>query len=147
MATLVARLLQASGVTLPSAPPDAFGDDDDSVHEPAIDALASMGIVRGASPGRYDPKAAVGRAQAAALVARSLGHIPVELPAEPADAFADDSGSVHEPSINKLAAEGIVTGLSAGRLEPFDPTRRDQMASLFARTLDLVVEETGITHP
>jgi len=147
MATLVARLLEASGVTLPSDPPDAFGDDGGSVHEKAINQLAAMGVIRGASPGRYDPKAAVGRAQAAALVARGLERIPVELAVDPPDAFADDGGSVHEKAINQLAAEGIVTGVSAGRLEPFDPTRRDQMASLLARTLDLIVEETGLATP
>ena len=147
MASLVARLLEASGVTLPDAPPDAFVDDDDSFHEAAIDALAAMGVIKGTSPGLFQPKVAVGRAQTAALLVRALEEIPVELPAEPPDAFADDTGTPHQPAINQLAAVGILTGASAGRLEPFDPTRRDQMASLLARTLDLIVESTGIATP
>jgi SpoIID/LytB domain protein len=147
MASLVARLLLVSGARLPADPPDAFVDDEGSIHEPAIDALAALGVINGTSPGHFQPEAAVGRAQSAALVARGLEEIPVPLVADPPDAFADDAGSPHEPAINKLAAAGIITGASAGRLEPFDPTRRDQMASVLARTLDLVVEEIGIATP
>jgi len=143
MASFVARMLEVSGVPLPEDPPDAFVDDEGDVHEPAIDELAALGVVRGTSPGRYDPQSPVGRAQTASIVARALEKVPVELPLEPPDAFADDGGSVHEGAANRLAAAGIVTGKSPGRLAPFDPTRRDQMASLLARALDLVVEQTG----
>ena len=148
MATLVARLLEASGVSLPADPPDAFGDDDDSFHEPAIDALAAHGHHPGREPGPVRPRRGRGPGPGRRpRRPRRSARIPVTLPTEPPDAFADDSGSVHEPAINQLAAEGILTGQSAGRLEPFDPTRRDQMAALLARTLDLIVEQTGIATP
>lgn len=147
MASLVARLLEVTGVDLPDDPPDAFVDDNGIVHEPAIDALAAAGVVRGTSPGLYQPHTAVSREQAASLLARALEELAIVLKADAPDAFADDGGSVHERAINGLAAEGVLTGLSAGRLEPHDGTRRDQMASLLARTLDLVVERTSVTHP
>lgn len=147
MASFVARMLVAAGAVLPDDPPDAFVDDAGSVHEGSINALAAMGVIRGTSPARYQPNAPVTRAQSASLVARGLDQLDIELQAEPPDAFADDSGSGHEQAINALAAEGIVTGKSAGRLEPFDPTRRDQMSSLLARSLDLIVERTGIDPP
>lgn len=146
MASFVARLVEVSGGELPPGP-DAFTDDDGSVHEEAINSLAALGVVRGTGGGLYEPQGFVERAQGAALLARALDHLGIALPAEPSDAFADDTGSVHEPAINALAAEGIVTGVSAGRLQPHAPTRRDQMASLLARTLDLVVERTGVEHP
>ncbi len=117
------------------------------MHEDAINALAELGIVRGEGVGRFAPSEAVGRAQVASLVGRALEHLGVALPADPTDAFADDTGSVHEPQLNALAAEGIVSGVSAGRVQPSAPTRRDQMASLLARTLDLIVERTDTTTP
>lgn len=147
MASLVARLIEATGGTLPSDPPDAFSDDDGSVHEGAINALAALGVVRGTSDGRYRPGVPVDRAQTATVVARALQQLGVALPIDPPDAFADDTGSIHEPAINALAAEGIITGVSAGYLQPLRSTRRDQMASLLARTLDLIVDRTGAPLP
>jgi SpoIID/LytB domain protein len=147
MASFLARLLEAVGATLPSDPPDAFVDDDGSRHEAAIDSLAAIGIVRGVAADRFEPEALVDRAQAAALVVRLLRHLDVPLDASPPDAFADDQGSVHQDSINQVAAEGIVTGVSAGFVQPDGPNRRDRMASLLARTLALVVERTGTALP
>lgn len=142
MASFVARLFEARGVEL-AAGPDAFSDDDGSVHENAINALSAIGVVRGTTPGVYSPSQAVNRAQTASLIARAMEQLGVVLPLEPDDAFADDTGSTHEAYINALAAEGIVTGRTAGRLEPLRSTRRDQMASLLARTLDLLVETSN----
>lgn len=147
MASFVLRMIERAGGAVPSDPPDAFVDDDGSVHEGAIDALAQLDIVRGRGLARFEPSAPVERAQVASFIARALEHLEVALPADPTDAFADDTGSVHEPQLNALAAEGIITGVSAGRVEPDDPTRRDQMASLLARTLDLIVELTDTTTP
>lgn len=147
MASFLLRLIEAAGGEVPPSSPDAFVDDDGSVHEDAINALAELGIVRGEGVGRFAPSEAVGRAQVASLVGRALEHLGVALPADPTDAFADDTGSVHEPQLNALAAEGIVSGVSAGRVQPSAPTRRDQMASLLARTLDLIVERTDTTTP
>lgn len=146
MASFVARLVEASGHALPEGD-DAFTDDDGSVHEAAIDALAAAGIARGVGAGRYEPSAPVERAQAASLVARAIEWIEVILASDPPDAFADDTGSVHEHSLNALAAEGIVTGVSAGFAEPTAPVRRDQMGSMLARTLDLFVDRTSVTPP
>ncbi len=147
MAGFLARLIERTGGSLPSDPPDAFTDDDGTTHEAAINALAALGVVRGTAPGTYDPRALVDRAQTATLVARALEQRGVTLPPDPPDAFADDTGSVHEAAINALAAEGIITGTSAGYLEPRRATRRDQMASLLARALDLIVERTGAPVP
>lgn len=147
MATLVSRVIVASGGTLPENPPDAFRDDDGSVHEPAIDALAAIGVVRGSADGRFEPGEPVERAQTATFMERALLHLGVSLASDPPDAFADDTGSVHEPAINALAAEGIVTGVAAGYVQPRRSIQRDQMASLIVRTLDLIVDRTGASPP
>jgi SpoIID/LytB domain protein len=147
MASFVARFLEATGGPITQDPPDAFIDDDGSVHERSINQLAALGVVQGVTTEQFAPGSPVDRAQAAALVARALEELPVVLPADPTDAFADDTGSIHEPSLNVLAAEGILTGVSAGRVEPQRSIRRDQMASILARALDLVVERTGTSTP
>lgn len=147
MASLMVRLIEASGRTLPRDSSDAFPDDEGSVHEAAINALAALGVVRGNSDGRYEPAEPIDRAQTATLTSRALAELGVVLPSSTADAFADDTGSVHEAAINALAAEGVVTGVSAGFVEPRRPTRRDQMASLLARSLDLAVDRARIDRP
>lgn len=139
MASFVARLIEAAGGALPGDPPDAFTDDDGSVHEMAIDQLAALDIVRGVGPATYAPGQPVDRAQLASILARALVHLGVSLDATPADPFTDDEGSVHETAINQLAAEGVVTGTSAGRYQPTATARRDQMASTLARALDLAL--------
>lgn len=145
MASFVHRLMLAAGASLPDDPVDRFVDDEGTEHEAAINALAAVDVVRGKTVDRYAPGEPIERAQTASLVARALLQLGVEPGGEVVDAFADDEGLVHEASANQLAADGILTGMGPGRLAPFDPTRRDQMASLLARTLDLLVDDGTIT--
>ncbi len=42
-----------SGGELTADPPDAFADDDDSVHETNINKLAAAGVVTGTGPGLH----------------------------------------------------------------------------------------------
>ncbi|NIS34199.1 MAG: S-layer homology domain-containing protein, partial [Actinobacteria bacterium] len=71
---------------------------------------------------------AVTRAQIASFLARLF-----DLDAPDDDFFADDDGSVHEASINAIAAAGITSGCGAERFCPASPSRRDQAATLLAR--------------
>ena len=129
MATFLARFL---GLALNA--PDAFADDDGSVHEASINAVAAAGITAGCDPvepALYCPNDPVNRAQMATLLARAL-----ELPPGP-DRFTDDDGSVHEASIAALAAAGITNGCDATdptRFCPISEIRRDQMAALLVRS-------------
>ena len=75
MATFVAQAITASGGSLPTDPPDAFGDDDGSVHEPNIDALAAAGIIVGTGGGRYDPEGPVRRDQMATFLANAARYL------------------------------------------------------------------------
>lgn len=139
MASFVHRMVLAADGNLSEDVADVFEDDDGTEHEDAINALASVDIVRGKTPTTYAPQEPVERAQAASLVFRALLHLEVTT-GEVVDAFADDEGLVHEAAANTLASEGILTGVGPGRLAPFAPTERAQMASLLARTLDLLVD-------
>jgi hypothetical protein len=140
MATFLTRVADAIGQPFPAGP-DAFPDDDGNVHEDAIDALAAAGIVLGRADGTVGPDDPVTRDQMASFIVRTLeALLGEELPAG-SDAFTDDDGSTHEPSIDKAAAVGIAGGRAPGVYAPLDPTRRDQMTSFLARTLDVLLEQ------
>ncbi len=54
--------------------------------------------------------------------------------------FVDDNGSVFESDIDRLRTAGVTSGCNPptnDRYCPTDDVRRDQMASLLARALDL----------
>ncbi len=62
----------------PPAGPDAFPDDDGSVHEPNINALAGVRIVEGFEDGDYRPLALVKRDQMASFVMRAYAWADAE---------------------------------------------------------------------
>ena len=133
MASFLARALD-----LPDTDTDYFGDDDGSVHEASINKIAAAGITVGCNPpdsDRFCPGQSVTRAQMASFLARAL-----DLPDTDTDYFGDDDGSVHEASINKIAAAGITVGCNppdSDRFCPGQSVTRAQMASFLARALDL----------
>lgn len=147
MASFLARYLFKSGVALPSDPPDAFGDDDGSVHEPAIDALAALGVIGGRADGRYVPAASVTRGQMATFLARAVPLVTGTALPHTVDYFADDSGDLHEPNINAVTEAGVAGGTGDGQYQAGTGVRRDQMASFLARTLSVSVEAGRATPP
>ena len=62
MASFLARALKLSGTA-----PDAFTDDESSIHEPNINLVAKAGIATGCAAGKYCPTALVSREQMASL--------------------------------------------------------------------------------
>ncbi|MCH8986380.1 MAG: S-layer homology domain-containing protein, partial [Acidobacteria bacterium] len=95
VATLVALLPFPGGTRIanaaPTDPGGSFTDDDGSVHEGSIEAIAAMGITLGCNPpknNRFCPDAAVTRGQMAAFLNRAL-----DLPAGPANQFVDVGAS------------------------------------------------------
>jgi hypothetical protein len=127
MASFMARALG-----LPDPGSDAFSDDDGSVHEGAIDAVAKAGITLGCAAGRFCPETAVTRAEMASFLARALG-----LGDPGTDIFADDDGSLHEGAIDAIAGVGVSNGCGTGRYCPGQPVTRAEMASFLVRAFDL----------
>jgi hypothetical protein len=147
MAAFVARLIERSGGSLPASPADAFGDDESSSFELAINQLAAVGIVTGKSPGVYAPGERVTRAQMATFLVRAYEYrAGVRLPDGP-DAFIDDVTSPHHSAVNKAAAAGFTGGSPYGSYRPLVDVARDGMASFLARVLDRLVEEGRATVP
>ena len=113
---------------LPATTQDFFTDDETSIFEADINAVAAAGITLGTSPGSFSPGVPVAREQMAAFIVRALN-----LPASTTDMFADDEASFAEAEINSLAAAGITTGTTATTFNPAGTVLRDQMASFMAR--------------
>ncbi len=121
-----------------------FVDDDHSVHQNGIEAIAAAGITVGCNPpanDRFCPTANVTRAQAAAFLARALN-----LADDGIDHFIDDNGHVLEGGIDKLAASGITMGCNPPRNDRFCPEdglTRAQFAAFIARGLELPPTQTN----
>jgi hypothetical protein len=145
LASFVARLLEASGETLPSSPPDAFTDDETSSHELRINQLAALGVVKGRTATTYAPGATVTRAEMATFLVRAHDLVAPPLATGP-DRFSDDDGSTHEANINKVAAAGLAAGTSSTTFAPTEAVLRGQMATFLARTLDLFVDTGAVPH-
>lgn len=116
----------------------SFFDDDSSVHQKGIEAMAAAGITKGCNPpfnDMYCPKRVLTRAEAAALLARAL-----DLPAAASDHFRDDAGHVLEGAINRLAEAGISKGCNPPANDRFCPNRsltRAEFAAFVVRALGL----------
>jgi glucose/arabinose dehydrogenase len=122
-ASFLARVLR-----LPAPSRDYFNDDNDSIHEGDINRLAEAGIARGCAAGRYCPRSAMTREQMASLLVRAYKLRPATR-----DYFGDDNGSMHEGSINALAASAITGGCASGRYCPRASVTRGQMMAFIHR--------------
>lgn len=119
---------------LAALPGGTFTDDNGSVHEADIEAIALAGITRGCNPpvnDRYCPDASVTRAEMAAFLNRSIS-----LTASSTDFFADDDGNIFEADINAVAAAGVTMGCNPPANTSYCPDRsitRAEMATMLTR--------------
>ena len=119
---------------LPGSAVDYFVDDNSSIFEGDINAVAEAGVVRGCDPPantRYCPLLDVDRGAMAALLRRGL-----QLPASQTDHFTDDDSSIFEGDINALADAGITTGCGGGSFCPTRSVTRDEFAAMLFRSRD-----------
>lgn len=136
--SLVTRAQMASFLTraldLPDSKTDWFTDDNGTVHEASINAVAEAGISLGIGNGQYSPEGTVTREQMASFITRAL-----DLPSTSTDYFIDDGASVHQANINAVAEAGVTTGCTAdgNRYCPLSVVFRDQMATFLVRMLGL----------
>ncbi|MTV27299.1 CHRD domain-containing protein [Nitriliruptoraceae bacterium ZYF776] len=128
-----------------SAPPassvDAFGDDDGSVFEADIDALAAQGIVSGFADGTYRPSAGVLRDQMASFIARGYDYAVAEQvgggPAVPAPEFEETSRLVVEAdALQVVDGEGAFRRGEPGATATFD-LRLDSVNDLICYDITL----------
>jgi len=127
---MAAFLVRALG--LPASSLDWFADDDDSIFEPDIQALAAAGLTVGCRSSEFCPIQIVARGQMAAFQRRAFkDSIVVGVPTE----FSDGDGTTFEADIGWLSGSGITRGCSAGLYCPEAPVTRGQMAAFVHRAM------------
>ncbi len=140
-ATLVAKSLEESGVSLPDAPdPFPFDDAAASVHASSIGSLAELGVIRGRTDGSFGPSDSVTRGQLATMLvqAAEIG-FHTEVSATDGPHFEDTSGSVHEANIDAAFELGLVSGKTATMYDPSGSATRAQAATLVVHLADEVL--------
>ena len=126
------------GAVLALAPGGTFTDDDGSIHEGDIEAIAAEGVTRGCNPpfnDRFCPKGPISRGEFAAFLTRARN-----LPAATKDWFTDDHGHLFEAEINALAEAGITRGCNPPantRFCPDERLSRGELAALMRRAFGL----------
>lgn len=105
-----------------------FRDDDDSIHQGDIEAIAATSVTRGCNPPLNDlfcPHRVITRGELAAFISRALG-----LPSGTADTFIDDDESIFEADIESLVKADIALPCNSTGDEfcPNDPVTRVDMA-------------------
>ncbi|MGH3442490.1 MAG: S-layer homology domain-containing protein [Nitriliruptorales bacterium] len=143
MATFIANTMVVAGHSFDSSPPDAFDDDEASVHEANINRLADAGVVEGVSADRYDPTRLVTRDQMAKFVVRALEVASGTNVSTSEDFFDDDEGNTFESFINELASIQVVTGTGGRNYSPGRDVDRASMGSFVARGGDYLADEHG----
>ena len=127
---LMAEVLERA-LEVPATETDHFTDDDGLDAEPAINALAAAGVVKGCGDGTtYCPQDPVSRAQMASYLARGF-----DLGTVTEDYFVDDDDTEHEDNINRLAASGITLGCDVNLFCVKGQVTRGQLASFVSRGL------------
>lgn len=147
MASFLERLITNSSGRVPAIraeAPDAFNDDNHSVHQSAINNLAAAGIVAGRSDGSFGPEEPVTRGQMASFLVRTYEYRTTNnLEFDSGVAVFDDlDQSVHAEAILVAAETGFAAGRSDGSFGINEPVTRAQMASFLTRVFGrLVVED------
>lgn len=115
-----------------SDPGGTFSDDNGSVHEANIEAVAAEAITLGCNPpanDRFCPNDPVTRGQMAAFMVRAF-----DLTAGAgSDLFGDDDASVFENDIDRLATAEITQGCGGNAFCPNAVVTRGQMAAFIVR--------------
>ena len=129
MASFLARALDLD----PFVGAPLFSDISGDVHEPAIGAVAQVGIALGYSDGTFRPGQAITREQMATFLTRALD-LPIDVPPPP---FPDATGP-HADGIAAIYDAGITQGMPDGTFGASLPVTRGQMATFLARGLGLM---------
>ncbi len=124
---MAAFLTRALG--LPASSVDAFSDDDGSIFEADINAIAAFGITKAAV---FDADRPVTRGEMAAFLKRALS-----LSGGGSTPFTDTGSSIFAGDIADIYAAGITVGTSPTTYSPDDPVTRAQMATFIARALGI----------
>lgn len=134
--SLIARSLEAAGVSLPTAAAQSFEDAAGTTHDQNIAALAALDVVQGRADGSFLPNRSVSREQFASMIVRAYSHVTTQaVTPEDGPYFADVTSSVHGANVDAAYELGILEGRTSTSFDPSSSTRRDQAASIITRFL------------
>ena len=117
----------------PPTPPVTVTFDDIQNHwgKSIIEQLAAKGIIAGTSATTFSPEISLTRAEAVALIVRSIG-----LQGEVSDKFSDvPSVEWYAKSVGAAVKAGIVNGVAENKFAPNDPVDRNQAAKMIYNAL------------
>ncbi len=113
-------------------PPGFFVDIAGNVHHDQIHDIHARGITRGCNPPlntMYCPERSISKGELAAFLNRAF-----DFPSTSQDFYTDDTGSIFEDDINRIAAAGVVVTCGGAKLYcPAKPVLREEMASFLAQ--------------
>lgn len=109
----------------------AFADMKGHWAQKQVEQLASKFLVQGAAEDRFEPDAAITRAEFAALVTRAIGLTP-----KVSGSFADVADTAwYAGAVGAASSAGIVEGIEAQAFMPDASITREQMAVMIARAM------------
>lgn len=132
--------VQSPSTTLTTGGTKIFTDTENHWAYPYIQKAAATGIMKGYDDGTFKPEIAVTRAQAAAILVRSLGLTTVEK-APFTDIHHYDAKTQEE--IAAAYAFGLVKG-SNGKFNPSQPVTRAQLALMINRAYELKTQQSYV---
>lgn len=110
-----------------------FSDVADSEYAQEIDSLAASRIVFG-DGGKFRPDATMTRAEVCALLAQAL-----DLYSTANGCFTDVAkGSWYAPSVNAMAAIGLVSGVGGGKFDPNAAMTQEEFITVLGRLVEFV---------
>lgn len=123
-----------------TAPGTTFDDISGHTNQPAIEALASRGIINGKGENLFDPNATMTRAEFAAIVVRALGLTP-----SANDAFTDVPATAwYAGYVGTASTYGMINGIGNGLFNPSGTITRQEAAVMVARAAKLCGMDTEL---
>ena len=123
-----------------SAPGTTFADISAHKNQPAIEALASRGIITGYNADSFGPNDTMTRAQFATIVVRALGLTP-----KASNVFTDvPADKWYAPYIGTAYKYEIVNGRTATTFDPEGTITRQEAAAMVARAAKLCGMDTEL---
>ena len=114
----------------------AFRDDDGSVHEGDIEAIAGWGITLGCGTGRFCPAETVTRSQMAAFLYRAVAHLYGAPEAHDQIQLADVAADAWYRPYARWAVGGGVMQADGGAFDPGAAVTRADMAEMLVAAFD-----------
>mgnify|MGYP000406407464 CR=1 FL=1 len=144
VAQIFYRLLKDQNVAITASFSDVA---DDAWYAKAVNTLASLGIIKGTSEGKFDPNRAISRAEFCAIATRFA-----KVASTVKNPFADiNEQDWYYTAVTTAASYDWVNGMNDGNFHPHDVISRAQAATIINRMLGAAADrnyvDSHVTNP